>query len=592
MRAVCYILFFLFFGSSLYSQQFYIRGEVKDESGNPLQNVNILIQTTGYVYHTGTYGSFGILTNNNTDTLTFWLDGYQTEKKAVNADNYISVRMKLASASSSNVHKSKLASLTTGLNKDVQRQWFLGDETYASLIENHFVSAHEYPVTGLSLSIDKASYSNIRRFINTNTLVPPDAVRIEEMLNYFNEAYSEPDHGQLFKIKSVLTDCPWDRENELLFINVNSRKLNLDALPPCNLVFLIDISGSMDMPNRLPLLQSSFKLLVNNLRAKDSVSIVVYGGAVGIYLNTSSGADKEKILKAIDELVPGGSTPGESGIKLAYSVAQKHFIKGGNNRVILATDGDFNVGAKTEDELDELISQKRQSGIYLTCLGVGMGNYKDSKIQTLAKKGNGNFAYLDNFPEAEKVLLTEFTQTLYAVADNVYMNVNFNPDYVKEYRLIGFDNKVGALNDSSSVIEGGEVGSGHSIIAAFEISPTDFNKDAVERDFSPGNIGDIKIQYKLPNDTIEKQFPATIPLSYKDFNSIDRNLRFSTAVIMFGSLLRGSSVTKEINWNDTILLASQASDDNDPIQKEFVSLVKEAKILYTKQKKRKKLFLP
>jgi len=346
----------------------------------------------------------------------------------------------------------------------------------------------------------------------------------------------------------------------------------------------------MDMPNRLPLLQSSFKLLVNNLRPKDSVSIVVYGGAVGIELNATSGANKEKILKAIDQLVPGGSTPGESGIKLAYSVAQTHFIKGSNNRVILATDGDFNVGAKTEDELDELISQKRQSGIYLTCLGVGMGNYKDSKIQTLAKKGNGNFAYLDNFPEAEKVLLTEFTQTLYAVADNVYMNVNFNPNYVKEYRLIGFDNKVGALNDSVSLIEGGEIGSGHSLIAAFEINPTDFNKDAVERDFSPGNIADIRIQYKVPNDSTEKQFPASIPLSYKDFNSIDRNFRFSTAVIMFGSLLRASSATKDINWNDTILLASQASDDNDPIQKEFVSLVKEARILYTKQKKRKKLF--
>ena len=538
MRTACYILLFLFSGSSLYGQQFYIRGEVKDESGNPLQNVNILLHTTGYVYHTGTYGSFGILTDQRTDTLSFWLDGYQTEKKAVNADNYVTVRMKLAAASSSNIHQSKLASFTKGLNKDIQRQWFLGDETYASLIENHFVSAHEYPVTGLSLSIDKASYSNIRRFINTSTLVPPDAVRIEEMLNYFNETYSEPDHGQLFKIKSVLTACPWNQENQLLFINVNSRKLDLGALPPCNLVFLIDISGSMDMPNRLPLLQSSFKLLVNNLRAKDSVSIVVYGGAVGIQLNATSGADKEKILKAIDELVPGGSTPGESGIKLAYNVAQTHFIKGGNNRVILATDGDFNVGAKTEDELDELISQKRQSGIYLTCLGVGMGNYKDSKIQTLAKKGNGNFAYLDNFPEAEKVLLTEFTQTLYAVADNVYMNVNFDPNYVKEYRLIGFDNKVGALNDSLSVIEGGEVGSGHSIIAAFEIIPTGFNKDAVERDFSPGNIANIKIQYKLPNDTIEKQFPGSIPLSYKDFNSIDRNLRFSTAVIMFGSLLR------------------------------------------------------
>jgi len=583
-------MLFLFFGSSLYGQQFYIRGEVKDESGNPLQNVNILLHTTGYVYHTGTYGSFGILTNQNTDTLSFWLDGYQTEKKAVNADNYVTVRMKLAAASSSNIHQSKLASLTKGLNKDIQRQWFLGDETYASLIENHFVSAKEYPVTGLSLNIDKASYSNIRRFINTNTLVPPDAVRIEEMLNYFNETYSEPDPKQLFKIKSVLTACPWNQENQLLFINVNSRKLDLGALPPCNLVFLIDISGSMDMPNRLPLLQSSFKLLVNNLRAKDSVSIVVYGGAVGIQLNATSGADKEKILKAIDELVPGGSTPGESGIKLAYNVAQRHFIKGGNNRVILATDGDFNVGAKTEDELDELISQKRQSGIYLTCLGVGMGNYKDSKIQTLAKKGNGNFAYLDNFPEAEKVLLTEFTQTLYAVADNVYMNVNFDPNYVKEYRLIGFDNKVGALNDSLSVIEGGEVGSGHSIIAAIEIIPTDFNKDAVVRDFSPGNIADIKIHYKLPNDTVERQFPGSVPLNYKDFNSIDRNLRFSTAVIMFGSLLRSAPVTKEINWNDTILLASQASDDNDPIQKEFVSLVKEAKILYSKQKKKKKLF--
>jgi Ca-activated chloride channel family protein len=327
MKGACYISLFLFFSSSLYSQQFYLRGEVKDESGNPLQDVNILLHSTSYIYHTGTYGSFGILTSKNTDSLTFWLDGYQTEKKAVNADNYITVRMKLATASSSNVHRSKLTSLTKGLNKDIQRQWFLGDETYASLIENHFISAHEYPMTGLSLNIDKASYSNIRRFINTNTLVPPDAVRIEEMLNYFNETYSEPGPGQVFKIKSVLTDCPWDRENELLFLNVNSRKLNLEALPPCNLVFLIDISGSMDMPNRLPLLQSSFKLLVNNLRAKDSVSIVVYGGAVGIYLNTTSGANKEKILKAIDELVPGGSTPGESGIKLAYSVAQMHFIK-------------------------------------------------------------------------------------------------------------------------------------------------------------------------------------------------------------------------------------------------------------------------
>lgn len=591
MKAAYLISFFLFVGSSLLGQQYYIRGEVRDESGNTLQDVNILLHSTNYVYHTGPYGSFGILTNKNNDTLSFWLDGYQNEKRIVNADNYVAVRLKLNPLSSSNIHRRKLASFTRGLNKEIQRQWFTGDETYASLIENHFVSAGKYPSTSVSLSIDRASYSNIRRFINTNTLVPPDAVRIEEMLNYFNETYSQPEQGNVFKSSSVLTGCPWNGDNQLLFININSKKLDLDPLPPSNLVFLIDISGSMDMPNRLPLLQSAFRLLVNNLRAKDTVTIVVYGGVTGIKLNATSGAEKEKILKVIDELEPGGSTPGESGIKLAYNVAQTHYIKGGNNRVILATDGDFNVGVKTEDELDELISQRKNSGIYLTCLGVGMGNYKDSKIQTLAKKGNGNFAYLDNFQEAEKVLMTEFSQTLYAVADNVSMNVEFNPDYVKEYRLIGFDNKVGAINDTASVIEGGEIGSGHSMTVVFEIDPTDFNEDAVKRDFSPGNLANIKVLYKLPHDTAQKQFRNSIPLAYADFNSIDKHLRFYTAVIMFGSLLRSSPAAKNISWNDLIILATEASDDDDPLEREFVSLLKQAKTLYYRQKKRKRDYL-
>ena len=391
-------------------------------------------------------------------------------------------------------------SFTNGLNKEMQKQWFTGDETYASLIENRFLPARQFPSTNLSLNIDRASYSNIRRFINTETLVPPDAVRIEEMLNYFHETYAEPEQGKVFKIRSVLTECPWNDQDQLLFINVNSRKLNLDTLPPNNLVFLIDISGSMDMPNRLPLLKAAFRLLVNNLRNKDTVAIVVYGGMAGVKLYPTSGSEKEKILKAIDDLTASGNTPGESGIRIAYNLARLHFIKGGNNRVILATDGDFNVGARSEEELNQLISTRRIAGIYLTCLGVGMGNYKDSKIQTLARKGNGNFAYLDNFPEAEKVLLTEFTQTLYAVADNVYMNVAFNPDYVKEYRLIGFDNKVGALNDTASVVEGGEIGSGNSMMVVFEINPTQFNTDAVERDFSPGTIAGVTLHYRLPND--------------------------------------------------------------------------------------------
>ena len=591
MKAVFQILFFLFAGSSLFAQQYYIRGEVKDESGNPLQDVNILLHATGYVYHTGPYGSFGILTSRTSDTLSFWLDGYQKEKRLVTPDNYVTVRLKLNPVSSSYIHRNKLASFTKGLNKDIQKQWFTGDETYASLIENHFVIASKYPATAMSLSIDRASYSNIRRFINTNTLVPPDAVRIEEMLNYFNETYSEPEPGKPFKIKSVLTGCPWNAENELLFINVNSKKLELDTLPASNLVFLIDISGSMDLPNRLPLLQSAFRLLVNNLRAKDTVSIVVYGGFTGIKLNATSGAEKEKILKAIDELEPGGSTPGESGIRIAYNAAQMHYIKGGNNRVILATDGDFNVGLKTEDELDGLISQRKNSGIYLTCLGVGMGDYKDSKIQTLAKKGNGNFAYLDNYQEAEKVLMSEFSQTLYAVADNVVMNVEFSPDYVREYRLIGFDNKVGALSDTASVIEGGEIGSGHSMTVVFEISPTDITKDAVTREFSPGNMAEIKLLYKMPHDSTQRQFLNSVPLLYNDFNSIDKHLRFSTAVVMFGSMLRSSAAAKNMSWNDLILLATQAADDNDPLEKEFVLLVKQAKTLYYHQKKKRKDYL-
>ena len=574
--------------SATSGQQFYLRGEVRDEAGNPLQNASIFLHATGSVYRTGPYGSFGILTNRNVDTLTVSLDGYLKQKLVVSPENFISVRMKLTASSITSVKTGRLASLTKGLSHESQNKWFAGEETYASIIENNFINANKNSSTTISLNTDRASYSNIRRFINTNTFVPPDAVRIEEMLNYFNDTYSEPEEGNLFKIRSILTGCPWNPENQLLFVNINSKKLDLEKLPPGNFVFLIDVSGSMDLPNRLPLLQSAFRMLVNNLRAKDTVSIVVYGSVVGLKLNGVSGAQKEKILKAIDELTPGGFTPGESGIKIAYSIAQSHYIEGGNNRVILATDGDFNVGVKKEEELDELISQRRQSGIYLTCLGVGMGNYKDSKIQTLARKGNGNFAYLDGFPEAEKVLMTEFTQTLYAVADDVFMDVDMNKDYVKQYRLIGFDNKVGPLNDSSAKIEGGEVGSGQSMMAVFEILPTNYNVDAVKRNFSPGKIAEVKIHYRLPGDSLRKDYSSSIPLFYSDFNSIDKSFQFSTAVIMFGSLLRSSPYTKNIGWNDVLKLATESSNDEYIFQKEFVNVVQLAKTLYSKKNKKKK----
>jgi Ca-activated chloride channel homolog len=584
LKIACYILLTLLFGSSAWCQQYYFRGEVKDESGNALQNVKILHLRSGYIYKSGSIGSFGINVNQQIDTFSFSHDGYIPEKIVANAENYLSIQLKLAPANRSTTRLNKLLSFTRGMAKEDQRKWFAGDETYASIVENKFVNATRFPSTGISLNIDRASYSNVRRFLTGNSIVPSDAVRIEEMLNYFNLNYKEPAGNNLFEIRTQLTSCPWNPANQLYYIDLSAKKLNLETLPPSNLVFLIDVSGSMDMPNRLPLLKSAFRLLVNNLRAKDSVAIVVYGGITGIMLNATSGVEKEKIIATIDGLTPGGSTPGESGINLAYRIAKRHFIVGGNNRVILATDGDFNVGLRTEEELDELISRNRESGIYLTCLGVGMGNYKDSKIQTLARKGNGNFSYIDNFREAEKVLMKEFTPTLYAVADDAHMNVEFNPKYVKGYRLLGFDNKVGALNDTLAIVEGGEIGSGYAMMGIFEIESEklDSNKVIDEK------FAQVKLHYKKPNETGGHVFTYQSPFNFKDFLSIDKSYRFSAAVAMFGSLLRLSSFTKNVNWNDVLLLATASANTNDLLQQEFISLVEQAKVLYSKGRKKKK----
>jgi len=573
----------LFIVVSVYSQQYYLRGEVKDESGNALQNVNILLHSTGYVYHSGTDGSFGIVIGQQKDSLTLSLDGYGKQTILVNAEKYTAVKLKILPAGISAMRRDRLMSFTANLARESQKEWFTGDETYASIVENHFIDAAKYPSTSVSLNIDRASYSNIRRFISMGALVPPDAVRIEEMLNYFNSNYIKPEEKKLFDIETFITNCPWNTTNQLFFVNTSAQKINLDSLPPSNLVFLIDISGSMDMPNRLPLLKSGFRLLVNNLREKDTVSIVVYGGAVGVMLNPTSGAEKDKIIKAIDELSPGGATPGESGIRTAYRIAANHFIKNGNNRVILATDGDFNVGLKKEEDLEEMIAHQRQSGIYLTCLGVGMGNYKDSKIQSLARKGNGNFAYLDNYREAEKVLLKEFTQTLYSIADNVSMNVQFNPAYVKEYRLIGFDNKVGALKDSLSAIEGGEAGSGQSMMAVFEIIPT----DKLHSDVS-GNYAEIELKYSLPgrpNMFNEYKYSCTSRLI--PFTDLQPSYRFSSSVVMLGLLLKQSSLTKNINWNDVVAIASASATPGNLQQQEFITLVQQAKSIYSKKRKKK-----
>lgn len=580
MKTALAIAFFLISFSA--TSQYYLRGEVKDERNTPLPNVKILLHSNGYVYYSGSAGGFGIMLNALKDSITFLLEGYQPHSAKFDARQYQNVVLKSLS-SSNNVQQKKLLSFTKNLKPEDWRGWSVGGETYSSLVENDFVSAKKFPETGFAVNIDKASYSNVRRFLKMQTTVPPDAVRIEEMLNYFNFGYQAPPPDSVFHLTSTVSDCPWNAEHQLLFLQVSAKKVDLEKVPPSNLVFLIDVSGSMDMPNRLPLLKSAFKLLVNNLRDKDTVSIVVYGSTVGIMLPPTSGKEKEKITKVIEDLNPGGSTPGESGIRTAYRVAKAQFIKGGNNRVILATDGDFNVGQATEDELENLITQHQQSGIYLTCLGVGMGNYKDSKLEVLARKGNGNFAYLDDEKEAEKVLVKELTQTLYTVADDAYLEIQFNPRLVKEYRLIGFDNKLKALVDSVSELEGGEIGSGHSLMTILEFEPAFTADNAVT-----SKLADVAIRYRLPEDTVLRIARYNCDYNPVEFKELPSCHRFATSVVMFGGLLKMSRYFKNVSWNDAIIIANQSYNPKDAVQKEMIDLVEKAKRIYGKEKKRKR----
>ncbi len=484
------------------------------------------------------------------------------------------------------ISRNRLVSVTKDLRLEDRENWTVGGETYSSLLENEFVVSRKFPETGFAIHTDKASYSNIRRFINMNTMVPPDAVRTEEVLNYFNFTYKSPEKDSTFGFDSYVSDCPWNAESKLLYLQVCAKKLDPEKVPASNLVFLVDVSGSMDMPNRLPLLKASFKLLVDNLRDKDTVSIVVYGSTVGVWLVPTSGKEKEKIRKAIEDLYPGGATPGESGIRSAYRVAKSQFIKGGNNRVILATDGDFNVGQSSEDELDKLITQHQQYGIYLTCLGVGMGNYKDSKLEVLAKKGNGNFAYIDKESEGEKVLVKELTQTLYTVADDVYLSINFNPEVVNEYRLIGFDNKMKALADTLSQVEGGEVGSGHSLMALFEVRPSAEWTEGMS--FQKQGMANASISYKNPGDSIGRTSSYRIPALTSEFIELPKMYRFATSVAMFTSLLKDSKYSRRYNWSDVLDLASKSYNPSDAIQVEFLTMIEKAKKIYSKTRKKKK----
>ncbi|MEP7236805.1 MAG: von Willebrand factor type A domain-containing protein [Ferruginibacter sp.] len=565
--------------------QYYLRGEIKDEKNQPLQNVKILLHSNNHCYFSGSSGGFGITTNNEFDSLSLSLDGYEPRSLKVNCDQWQNISLKILP---SNVirNRPRLISVTKNLDHTAKMRWYINDETYFQLVENEYVNAYKFPNTGFSLNVNKASYSNVRRFINMKSVVPPDAVRTEEMVNYFNLHYREPEKKDLFRFESQLTSCPWDMEKQLLFLNVNARKLDLNKVPPGNFVFLIDVSGSMDQPNRLPLLKAAFQMFVKNLRPVDTMSIVAYGSTVSISLQPTGGAEKEKITKAIEELSAAGDTPGEAAIMAAYALARSTYKEGSSNRVILATDADFNRGETSEKAMEDLITKERQDGIYLTCLGVGMGNYKDSKLAILAKKGNGNFAYLDNIYEAEKVLVKELTQTFFAVADDVFMNLKFNSDLVKEYRLIGFDNRRDAVADSSIDLDGGEIGSGNSVTAIFEIVPAS-DKLFKPEIFPKDNVANIEMRYSLCNDSTLLMLTNSCLANFTEFKNIDKELQFAAAVAIFALKLKQSKYIRQVDWTDIKKIASESYDPNNFLQTEFLQLVQKAEEIYSTKKRKK-----
>ena len=464
-------------------------------------------------------------------------------------------------------------------------------EGYAHIEENRFLAVKQSPLSTFSIDVDAASYSNVRRFLQQGLMPPPGAVRIEELINYFDYQYPQPRNGEPFSVNSELSVCPWNPLHRMLLVGLQGKKVPVEDLPASNLVFLIDVSGSMDEPDKLPLVKSSLKLLTDQLREKDRVAIVVYAGNAGLVLPSTGGSDKQKIKDAIDNLEAGGSTAGGAGLELAYKIAAGSFITGGNNRVILSTDGDFNVGASSDDALVSMIEKKRESGIYLSVLGYGVGNYQDAKMQQLADKGNGNHYYIDNEKEAQKVLVSEFGGTLFTIAKDVKIQVEFNPAAVQAYRLIGYENRALAAEDfNDDRKDAGELGSGHRVTALYELIPA-----GIKDDFSPSvdplkyQSGDrstaeewmtIKLRYKLPDGEVSQLISRTVGKDYEAVDEASANLRFAASVAEFGMLLRNSAYKEGSSWQQVTGLAQGAtgSDDNG-YRHEFVRLTEKAATL-------------
>lgn len=465
-------------------------------------------------------------------------------------------------------------------------------EGYDRVNENGFLETLKNPLSTFSIDVDTASYTNVRRFISDGRLPPPDAVRIEEMINYFTYDYPQPSGDAPFSFTTEVIDTPWKSGNRLLLVGLQGVRIPVDKLPPANLVFLIDVSGSMNEENKLPLLVKSFKLLVGQLRPQDRVAIVVYAGRAGLVLPSTSGSEKQKIQAALDSLQAGGSTAGGQGIQLAYQVARENYLKDGNNRVILATDGDFNVGASSDADMERLIEERRKDGVFLSVLGYGMGNYKDSKMQKLADRGNGNYAYIDTLLEAKKVLLSQFGGTMMTIAKDVKMQVEFNPAKVKSYRLIGYEKRMLKAEDfADDKKDAGELGSGHTVTALYEIVPAEGaaadkqeltyqTTQVKESALASAELATIRFRYKKPQEETSSELVRKIPAASESLNKASGNISFAAAVAEWGMLLRNSEFKGGATYGQILDLARKAKGaDAEGYRAEFIKLVEMAELI-------------
>tara|TARA_R110000751_G_scaffold94033_2_gene183552 strand:- start:687 stop:2501 length:1815 start_codon:yes stop_codon:yes gene_type:complete len=574
-----------------------ISGIVTGE-GKPLSGVQVASKLTKQKTSTDAKGNFTIATHLG-DTLAFSYLGFETEFIAIKEATYLKVDLRSSQSLNEIVVVNEVSDIAirgyasnsyskTNLIADYSSS-VRNTESYARIDENQFEHVGTNPLSTFSVDVDRAAYSNIRRMINAGQKIPVDAVRIEEMINYFNYSYKQPDSNEPFSIQTEQAQTPWNADTQLVKIGIQGKEIPVGNLPPSNLVFLLDVSGSMNSPNKLPLLKSAFKILVNQLREQDKVSIVVYAGSAGTVLKPTNGSNKTEILNALDNLKAGGSTAGEEGLKLAYTLAENHFVDGGNNRIILATDGDFNVGLSSDREMENLITEKRNSGIYFTALGFGMGNYKDSKLELLANKGNGNYAYIDTMQEAQKVLGTEFGGTLHTIAKDVKIQVEFNPAVVSGYRLIGYENRL--LNDADfndDTKDAGEIGSGHSVTAVYEVllsgkeskflKPVDDLKYTSTKAVKPNSKDElftVKLRYKEPDGEISKLIEKAVSFEDKKIKSTSDDFNFVASLALFGMQLRDSPFKNDASLALTLDLAEKGrGDDKEGFRAEFIRLVK------------------